>query len=244
MSGTEEMQPDGRVMMTFRCKDEGIGMSEEFIKHAFDMFAQEKETSRSQYEGTGLGLAIVKQLAERMGGSVELQSKIGVGTTVTVRLPFKIGQEEVTHRAFELKNVSVKGVRALVVEDNELNREIAQCILENSGMEVTCAQDGQEAVEIFEQSAPGYFGVVYMDIMMPRMNGLDAARTIRAMKRRDAEVIPIIAMSANAFAEDIINSRLAGINIHLAKPLNEQKMIEALRQCMADNREIQLHKDL
>ena len=244
VSGTEEMQPDGRVMMTFRCKDEGIGMSEEFIKHAFDMFAQEKETSRSQYEGTGLGLAIVKQLADRMGGSVALQSKIGVGTTVTVRLPFKIGQEEVTHRASELKNVSVKGIRALVVEDNELNREIAQCILENSGMEVTCAQDGQEAVEIFEQSAPGYFGVVYMDIMMPRMNGLDAARTIRAMKRRDAEVIPIIAMSANAFAEDIINSRLAGINIHLAKPLNEQKMIEALRQCMADNREIQLHKDL
>ena len=244
VSGTEEMQPDGRVMMTFRCKDEGIGMSEEFIKRAFDMFAQEKETSRSQYEGTGLGLAIVKQLADRMGGSVALQSKIGVGTTVTVRLPFKIGQEEVTHRPSELKNVSVKGIRALVVEDNELNREIAQCILENSGMEVTCAQDGQEAVEIFEQSAPGYFGVVYMDIMMPRMNGLDAARTIRAMKRRDAEVIPIIAMSANAFAEDIINSRLAGINIHLAKPLNEQKMIEALRQCMADNREIQLHKDL
>ena len=244
VSNTEEMQPDGRVMLTFRCKDEGVGMSEEFIKHAFDMFAQEKETSRSQYEGTGLGLAIVKQLADRMGGSVTLQSKIGVGTTVTVKLPFKIGQEEATHRVTDFKNVSIKGIRALVVDDNELNREIAQCILENNGMEVTCAQDGQEAVEIYERSAPGYFGVVYMDIMMPRMNGLDAARAIRAMKRRDAEVIPIIAMSANAFAEDIINSRLAGIDIHLAKPLDEKKMIAALQQCLADNTEIQLHKDL
>ena len=244
VSNTEEMQPDGRVMLTFRCKDEGVGMSEEFIKHAFDMFAQEKETSRAQYEGSGLGLAIVKQLADRMGGSVTQQSKIGVGTTVTVKLPFKIGQEEATHRVTDFKNVSIKGIRALVVDDNELNREIAQCILENNGMEVTCAQDGQEAVEIYERSAPGYFGVVYMDIMMPRMNGLDAARAIRAMKRRDAEVIPIIAMSANAFAEDIINSRLAGIDIHLAKPLDEKKMIAALQQCLADNTEIQLHKDL
>ena len=135
-------------------------------------------------------------------------------------------------------------MRALVVEDNELNMEIARCILEDSGMEVTCAVDGQEAVEIFEKSAPDYFGVIYMDIMMRRMNGLDAARTIREMKRRDARRVPIIAMSANFFAEDIINSRMAGMNVHLAKPLDAEKMIATLKQCMADNRDIKLHEDL
>lgn len=138
----------------------------------------------------------------------------------------------------------MEGMRALVVEDNELNMEIARCILEDSGMEVTCAVNGQEAVEIFEKSAPDYFGVIYMDVMMPRMNGLDAARIIREMKRRDAMRVPIIAMSANAFAEDIINSRLAGMNAHLAKPLDAEKMIVALKQCMADNRDIKLHEDL
>ena len=111
-------------------------------------------------------------------------------------------------------------------------------------MEVTCAVDGQEAVEIFEKSAPDYFGVIYMDIMMPRMSGLDAARTIREMKRRDARRVPIIAMSANAFAEDIINSQLAGMNVHLAKPLDAEKMIIALKQCMADNSDVKLHEDL
>ena len=138
----------------------------------------------------------------------------------------------------------MEGMRALVVEDNELNMEIARCILEDSGMEVTCAADGQEAVEIFGKSALDYFGVIYMDVMMPRMNGLDAARTIREMKRRDAMRVPIIAMSANAFAEDIINSQLAGMNAHLAKPLDAEKMIVALKQCMADNRDIKLHEDL
>lgn len=244
VSGTEEMPDKEHVLVTFRCKDQGIGMSENFAKHAFDMFAQEKEDSRTRYEGTGLGLSIVKQLVDRMGGTIELQSELGVGTTVTVRLPFKIGQEEIGHKADGYEGISVQGVRALIAEDNELNREIACCILENSGMEVTCAEDGQEAVELFAASAPGYFGVIYMDIMMPRMNGLDAARAIRAMDRRDAGDIPIIAMSANAFAEDIINSRLAGINVHLAKPLDEEKMVAALKQCIADNVAVKLHEAL
>ena len=142
------------------------------------------------------------------------------------------------------KEFDFTGLRFLLVEDNELNMEIFRCILEDSGMEVTCAVDGQEAVEIFEKSAPDYFGVIYMDIMMPRMNGLDAARTIREMKRRDARRVPIIAMSANAFAEDIINSRLAGMNVHLAKPLDAEKIIIALKQCMADNSDVKLHEDL
>ena len=192
----EEILDDGRAFFTFYCKDQGVGMSEDFIAHAFDMFSQESKTSRSRYEGTGLGLAITKQLVDRMDGSIEL------------------------------------------------NMEISRCILEDSGMEVTCAVDGQEAVEIFEKSALDYFGVIYMDIMMPRMNGLDAARTIREMKRWDAKRVPIIAMSANAFAEDIINSRMAGMNVHLAKPLDAEKMIVSLKKCMADNRDIKLHEDL
>lgn len=244
VSGREEIPDKEHVLVTFRCKDQGIGMSEDFAKHAFDMFAQEKEDSRTRYEGTGLGLSIVKQLVDRMGGTIELQSELGVGTTVTVRLPFKIGQEEIGNKADRYEGISVQGVRALIAEDNELNREIARCILENSGMEVTCAEDGQEVVELFAASTPGYFGVIYMDIMMPRMNGLDAARTIRSMERRDAGDIPIIAMSANAFAEDIINSRLAGINVHLAKPLDEEKMVAALKQCIADNVAVRLHEAL
>ena len=244
----EETLDDGRAIFTFYCKDQGVGMSEDFIAHAFDMFSQESKTSRSRYEGTGLGLAITKQLVDRMDGSIELKSKAGVGTTVIVKIPFKIGTQDknsnLSDKPVSLDDYSVAGMRALVVEDNELNMEISRCILEDSGMEVTCAADGKEAVEIFGKSAPDYFGVIYMDVMMPRMNGLDAARTIREMKRRDAMRIPIIAMSANAFAEDIINSRLAGMNIHLAKPKNKKKMIVALKQCMADNSDVKLHEDL
>ena len=244
----EETLDDGRAIFTFYCKDQGVGMSEDFIAHVFDMFSQESKTSRSRYEGTGLGLAITKQLVDRMDGSIELKSKAGVGTTVIVKIPFKIGTQDknsnLSDKPVSLDDYSVEGMRALVVEDNELNMEISRCILEDSGMEVTCAVDGQEAVEIFEKSAPDYFGVIYMDVMMPRMNGLDAARTIREMKRRDARRVPIIAMSANSFAEDIINSRLAGMNVHLAKPLDAEKMIIALKQCMADNSDVKLHEDL
>ena len=248
VGGKEEALDDGRAFFTFYCKDQGVGMSEDFIAHAFDMFSQESKTSRSSYEGTGLGLAITKQLVDRMGGAIELKSEVGVGTTVVVKIPFKIGTQDKISNSPDnpviLEDYSVEGMRALVVEDNELNMEIARCILEESGMEVTCAADGKEAVEIFEKSEPDYFGVIYMDIMMPRLNGLDAARTIREMKRRDAMRVPIIAMSANAFAEDIINSRLAGMNVHLAKPLDAEKMIVALKQCMADNRDVKLHEDL
>ena len=244
----EETLDDGRAFFTFYCKDQGVGMSEDFIAHAFDMFSQESKTSRSRYEGTGLGLAITKQLVDRMDGSIELKSEVGVGTTVIVKIPFKIDTQDknsnLSDKPVSLDDYSVEGIRALVVEDNELNMEIARCILEDSGMEVTCAVDGQEAVEIFEKSAPDYFGVIYMDIMMPRMNGLDAARTIREMKRRDARRVPIIAMSANSFAEDIINSRMAGMNVHLAKPLDAEKMIVALKKCMADNSDVKLHEDL
>ena len=229
----EELMDDGRVLFSFTCADEGVGMSPEFLEHAFDMFAQEKETSRSTYQGTGLGLAIVKQLVDRMGGTIELRSEPGAGTTATVKLPFKVGEQSDVSAVGVPDGVSVKGIRALVVEDNELNTEIARVMLETSSLQVTCVADGQEAIDAFAQSAPGYFGVIYMDIMMPRVNGLDATRAIRAMDRWDAQRVPIIAMSSNAFAEDVIASRLAGIDIHLAKPLDADKMIDALKQCLA-----------
>ncbi len=238
----EEQLDEERVLLSFFCQDQGVGMSEDFVKHAFDMFTQAADdSSRSTYQGSGLGLAIAHQLAQNMGGTIELQSQPGVGTTAITKVPFKIGSQE--------DNISIKscredmpleGIRALVVEDNELNMEIAKMLLENNGIEVTCAVDGQEAVEIYEKSSPGYFGVIYMDLMMPRLNGLDATRAIRALPRLDAKSIGIIAMTANAFMDDIIACKLAGIDIHLAKPLDEKKMIEALRYCMSRNEDLQL----
>lgn len=234
-----------KTMFRFYCEDQGCGMSEETLHRVGMAFTQEAETSRTQYQGAGLGLAITKQLVERMGGQMKIESTLGVGTKVMIELPFGIGEKSTIHATEQnFDEISVEGIRALVVEDNELNRDIATFMLENHGIEVTSAVDGQEAVEIFEKSAPGYFGAIYMDIMMPRMNGLDATRAIRAMKRRDAHVIPIIAMSANAFADDIINGRLAGMNRHLAKPVNEDGMIRALRECMSENDPLKLSEEL
>lgn len=234
-----------KTMFRFYCEDQGCGMSEETLHRVGMAFTQEAETSRTQYQGAGLGLAITKQLVERMGGQMKIESTLGVGTKVMIELSFGIGEKSTIHATGQnFDEISVAGIRALVVEDNELNRDIATFMLENHGIEVTPAVDGQEAVEIFENSAPGYFGVIYMDIMMPRMNGLDATRAIRAMKRRDAHVIPIIAMSANAFADDIINGRLAGMNRHLAKPVNEDRMIRALRECMSENDPLKLSEEL
>ena len=234
-----------KTVFRFYCEDQGCGMSEETLHRVGMAFTQGEETSRTQYQGAGLGLAITKQLVDRMGGRMKIESTLGVGTKLMIELPFAIGEQSALHpEGQSFDEISVAGIRALVVEDNELNREIATFMLENHGLEVTPAVDGQEAVEIFEKSAPGYFGAIYMDIMMPRMNGLDATRAIRAMKRRDARVIPIIAMSANAFADDIINGRLAGMNRHLAKPVEEEGMIRALRECMSETDALKLSDEL
>ena len=234
-----------KTVFRFYCEDQGCGMSEETLQRVGMAFTQGEETSRTQYQGAGLGLAITKQMVDRMGGQMKIESTLGVGTKLMIELPFAIGEQSALHpEGQSFDEISVAGIRALVVEDNELNREIATFMLENHGLEVTPAVDGQEAVEIFEKSAPGYFGAIYMDIMMPRMNGLDATRAIRAMKRRDARVIPIIAMSANAFADDIINGRLAGMNRHLAKPVDEESMIRALRECMSENDVLKLSDEL
>ncbi len=234
-----------KTVFRFYCEDQGCGMSEETLQRVGMAFTQGEETSRTQYQGTGLGLAITKQLVERMGGRMKIESTLGVGTKLMIELPFGISEQNAIHPEDQnLDEIPVAGIRALVVEDNELNREIATFMLENHGIEVTPAVDGQEAVEIFEHSVQGYFGVIYMDIMMPRMNGLDATRAIRAMKRRDAHSIPIIAMSANAFADDIINGRLAGMNRHLAKPVDEAGMIRALRECMSETDVLKLSDEL
>lgn len=242
--GNEEIIDDKHSLYTLYCKDEGEGMTDEFIKHAFDMFSQQNQTSRTKYEGSGLGLAMSKKLIERMGGSIKLESKKGVGTTAIIKVPFELGDTD-TVGSIDYENVPTKGVHALLVDDNELNIEIAKFFLEDNGMEVTCAYDGKEAVDIFEKSEDGYFGVIYMDILMPNMNGLDATREIRALNRKDAKKVPIIAVSANTFSDDVFESRKAGMNKHLGKPLDEEKMIKAYKQCAVLSEEpIELNGDL
>lgn len=229
----EKCLDDSTSLLEFRCKDNGIGMSQDFIKHAFDLFAQEDSSSRSTYQGTGLGLPIAKKLVDHMHGNIQLESEKGVGTTVSIQIPFKLGKP-IENKNNRNQQISLEGLCVLVAEDNELNMEIVQYMLEHNGIQVVCAKDGQEVIDLFEKSEVNEFDFILMDIMMPKINGLDATRTIRSLKRQDAMRVPIIAMSANAFVEDILNSKIAGMNMHLAKPLDETKLINALKQCKKD----------
>lgn len=229
----EKILDDSASLLEFRCKDNGIGMNQDFIKHAFDLFAQENSSSRSTYQGTGLGLPIAKKLVDYMHGEIHLESEKGVGTTVYIQIPFKLGKQ-IENKAKFTESVSLEGLHALVAEDNDLNMEIVKYMLERNGIQVTCAKDGLEVVSLFEQSQINEYDFILMDIMMPKLNGLDATRKIRSLKRADAKTIPIIAMSANAFVEDMLNSKVAGMNMHLAKPLDEAKLIDALKQCKKD----------
>ena len=174
--------------------------------------------------------------SDRMGGTIRIESKEGTGTTVIMTIPFKIGEAEKARKLEDFvkdqNTISLEGLRALVVDDNELNREIASFILEDNGLLVDCAKDGLEAIGKFEKSEPGYYDVILMDIMMPNLNGWDTARRIRSMKRSDAERVPVIAMSANAFAEDIINSRISGMDEHLTKPLEPARLVNVLKDCI------------
>lgn len=229
----EKCLDDSTSLLEFRCKDNGTGMSQDFIQHAFDLFAQEDSSSRSTYQGTGLSLSIAKKLVEYMHGNIQLESEKGVGTTVYIQIPFKLGRS-IENKTKFTELVSLEGLCVLVAEDNDLNMEIVEYMLERNGIQVVCAKDGQEVIDLFEKSEVNEFDFILMDIMMPKLNGLDATRKIRALKRLDAKTIPIIAMSANAFVEDIMNSKLAGMNMHLAKPLDETKLINALKQCKKD----------
>lgn len=215
----------------FICYDTGIGMSKEFQKHMFEPFTQENSDVRTSYKGTGLGLAITKSLVEKMGGSISVSSEKGRGTTFSVKIPFEINKnakEDDNSLQTAQESDLIKGVKVLLVEDNDLNMEIAEFILENEGAIVTKAWNGQQAVDIFRESKPGDIDVILMDLMMPELNGIQATKLIRSMNRADASAIPIIAMTANAFKEDMEMSREAGMNEHLAKPLDSQKIITTI----------------
>ena len=209
------------IVITYRVSDTGIGMSPEFLEHIFDEFSQEESSARTQYKGTGLGMAITKRYVEMMGGSIAVESTKGVGSVFTVELPMeRIGADRVVLQDMSARRADLMGVRVLLAEDNELNAEIAMVQLTEAGMQVTRAADGEEAVRLFADHAPDTFDVILMDIMMPRKNGYEAARAIRSLPGRpDGRTIPIIAMTANAFAEDIQASLDAGMNAHLAKPI-------------------------
>ncbi len=221
---------DGIATMAFTCRDTGIGMSEEFQKEIFEPFAQENALVRTSYEGTGLGLPITKKLVEIMGGSISFVSTQGVGSTFEVVIPFKVDASDQAHTEHEQEEeqLSIEGTKILLVEDNDLNMEIAQFILEEKGAQLTLARDGAEAVEVFKQSEAGFFDAILMDVMMPVMNGYEATKTIRALDRADAGFIPIIAMTANAFVEDKVNARRAGMNGHVAKPIDVNLLIKTL----------------
>ena len=221
-------QPEMPII-EFVCRDTGIGMTDEFQKHIFEPFAQEHTGSRTKFAGTGLGMPITKKLIEKMGGTITFESEKGVGTTFVIRVPFKIDPD--VDKREEQKDVSeksIKGLHILLAEDNELNMEIAEFVLQNEGADVTKAWDGQEAVELFRNSEPGEFDVILMDIMMPVMNGYEATKMIRSLDREDAKEVPIIAMTANAFTEDRIRAKEAGMDEHVAKPVDVELLIKII----------------
>lgn len=233
-----EVEPVDRVpVYEYTIADNGIGMSEEFQQHLYEPFCREEQQVEGASSGTGLGAPIAKQLVELMGGSMSFTSTLGQGTTFTIRLPFeKCKRSEIpqTVRVNAGDGDALQGLRVLLVEDNDLNAEIAQFTLSRAGAVVTHAKDGESAVEMFAASAPHEYDVVLMDIMMPGIDGLEATRRIRALDREDAATTPIIAVSANAFADDRRLSREAGMNAHLSKPVSSQELVEALAHIAAD----------
>lgn len=227
LQSTEE----GIVVFKFECEDTGIGMSEEYQSRIFEPFTQENTNVQTKYGGTGLGMPIAKGLVEQMNGTLTFESKEGKGTTFVVTIPFRIDTSREAEKgkdSQEAHEYPIRGCKVLLVEDNELNMEISEFILEKEGVIVTKAWNGQEAVEAFASSAPGTFDAIIMDVMMPVMDGYTAASAIRSMERADAKTIPIIAMTANAFTEDRIAARKAGMSVHIAKPLKAEKLIEVL----------------
>ena len=223
---------DGRAVIKFTCTDTGRGMSREFLAHAFEPFSQENTDARTTFTGTGLGLAITKQMVELMEGTISLKSEQNVGTTISVTIPFRIDVDytELQEDVRPADAASLEGVHVLLVEDNELNMEIAEFLLKKAGITVTTAYNGQEAVDVFRTKAAGTFDVILMDVMMPVMDGLTAAREIHATNRVDAAEIPIFAMTANAFYDDVRQSREAGMVEHLSKPIQEQELLDAIRR--------------
>ena len=236
--------PSEQTAMTtleFVCRDTGIGMTEAFQKRIFEPFAQEHAGSRTKFAGTGLGMPITKKLVEKMGGTISFESKEGTGTTFVIRIPFRIDTDRKDRTETEEKTeTSIQGLHVLLTEDNELNMEIAEFVLRNEGTVVTKAWNGQEAVDIFRKSSPGEFDVILMDIMMPVMNGYEAAKMIRSLDREDAKVIPIIAMTANAFIEDRMRAKEAGMDEHIAKPVDRKLLVKVINELVKHNQREQL----
>ena len=218
-----ESNKPGYSLFEFTCRDTGIGMSKEFQERIFEPFAQEHMGSRSKYVGTGLGMPIAKSLVEKMGGTIEFTSQEGVGSQFVIRIPFKMNPKQKNETVKESTSASIKGLSVLLVEDNELNMEIARFIIENEGANVTCATNGKEAVNIYKKS-PEFFDIILMDIMMPEMDGYEATKVIRSLDSK----IPIVAMTANAFAEDKIKAKKSGMNAHLSKPLDKDTLVQVV----------------
>ena len=219
-------EQEGRVTIEFICRDTGIGMTKDFQKRLFEPFAQEHTGSRTKFSGTGLGMPITKKLIEKMGGMITFESKKGEGTTFVIRIPFKIDQDADQREEQEaISEKSIKDLKILLVEDNELNMEIAEFVIQ------------QEAVEIFKKSRPDEFDVILMDIMMPVMNGYEAAKMIRALDRDDAKTVPIIAMTANAFTEDRLKSKESGMNEHIAKPIDAKLLVKVISEFVENKEE-------
>ena len=231
--------PSKQTAMTtleFVCRDTGIGMAEAFQKRIFEPFAQEHAGSRTKFAGTGLGMPITKKLVEKMGGTISFESKEGTGTTFVIRIPFQIDADMKDRTETEEKTeASIQGLHVLLAEDNELNMEIAEFVLQNEGTVVTKAWNGQKAVDIFRKNRPGEFDVILMDIMMPVMNGYEAAKMIRSLDREDAKVIPIIAMTANAFTEDKMRAKEAGMDEHIAKPVDGKLLVKVINELVKRN---------
>lgn len=225
----QTQEADGRVRLDACIRDNGIGMSDEFQKKMFDPFTQASSDARSVYQGTGLGMPIVKKLLDRMGGTISVESETDVGTTISVSIRFATADEKQVHPEVEqAAQLSLAGVRVLLAEDNALNREIATYVLNDEGMTVTEAENGRKAVQLFTENPENSFDVILMDILMPEMDGIEAAKRIRASGRADAASVPIFALTANAFVEDKRATREAGMNEHLSKPLDMNELITAI----------------
>ena len=226
----ESKTDDETMLVEFKCEDTGIGISKRFLPHVFDAFAQDSDIARSSYEGTGLGMPIAKSLVDKMGGTLEVESEKGIGTTFTMRIPFKKAAEQPSEeQKQEAPDMElVKGMHVLLAEDNKLNMEIAQFFLDTAGITSKCVLNGKEAVEAFEDSAVHEYDAVLMDIMMPFMNGMEATQKIRALEREDAGTVPIIAMTANAFVEDKKQAMAAGMTDYITKPLQMELLLHLL----------------
>ncbi len=219
-----------KARLEFKCKDTGVGMSQEFLKVVFEPFTQENITSRTKYVGTGLGMSIAKSIVDKMNGKIRVDSIKDEGSTFFVSIPLEIdfSKKQAKEKKPELDSCSIKGKKILLVEDNELNMEIAKFMLEENKANVIVAWNGQEAVNIYKSSKAKEIDVILMDIMMPIMNGYEATEMIRSSNREDAKSIPIIAMTANAFAEDKQKAIASGMNDHISKPIDGKGLVQTI----------------